>query len=169
MANGDAMFGQAATFNSDAGFVLAVSDDKKAFTATFSGLAVSLDPGSSTPVVTRAFTFVLPLSGAVPDTEIPFFVSGFAFSEKGANGHLVFSINDQTTVVDFPGNSDQDFVQQLKFKVGSASEVRLTVFLWADRESKSDATVKLNVLAIDTDLAKHRKETSSQPSALVTA
>jgi len=27
----------------------------------------------------------------------------------------------------------------------------------------------LNVLAIDTDLAKHRKETSSQPSALVTA
>jgi hypothetical protein len=108
MANGDAMFGQAATFNSDAGFVLAVSDDKKAFTATFSGLAVSLDPGSSTPVVTRVFTFVLPLSGAAPDTEIPFFVSGFAFSEKGANGHLVFSINDQTTVVDFPGNSDQD-------------------------------------------------------------
>jgi hypothetical protein len=82
---------------------------------------------------------------------------------------LVFSINDQTTVVDFPGNSDQDFVQQLKFKVGSASEVRLAVFLWADRESKSGATVKLNVLAIDTDLAKHRKETSSQPSALVTA
>jgi hypothetical protein len=69
----DATFGQAPTFNSDAGFVLDVSDDKKAFTATFSGLAISLDPKSSTPVVTRAFTFVLPLSGAAPDTEIPFF------------------------------------------------------------------------------------------------
>ena len=121
----DATFGQAPTFNSDAGFVLDVSDDKKAFTATFSGLAISLDPKSSMPVVTRAFTFVLPLSGAAPDTEIPFFVSGFVLSEAGANGHLVFSVNDQTTVVDFPGNSDQSFVQQLKFKVGSASEARL--------------------------------------------
>jgi hypothetical protein len=152
----DAVFGQAPTYNSDVEFVLAVSDDKKAFTASFSGLAVSLDPKSSTPVVARVFTFVLPLSGALPDTEIPFFVSGFVFSENGANGHLVFSINDQTTVVDFPGNLEKDFVQQLKFKVGSASEVRLTVFLLADRDSKSDATVKLNVLAIDTDIVKHQ-------------
>jgi hypothetical protein len=152
----DATFGQAPTFNSDAGFVLDVSDDKKAFTATFSGLAISLDPKSSTPVVTRAFTFVLPLSGAAPDTEIPFFVSGFVLSEAGANGHLVFSVNDQTTVVDFPGNSDQSFVQQLKFKVGSASEARLTILLWADRESKSDATVKLNVATIDSDVVKHK-------------
>jgi hypothetical protein len=156
VGNSDAVFGQAPTFNSDVGFALAVSDDKKAFTAAFSGLAVSLDPKSSTPVAARVFTFVLPLSGATPDTEIPFFVSGFVFSEKGGNGHLVFSINDQTMVADFPGNSNQDFVQQLKFKVGSASEVRLTVFLLADRESKSDATVKLNVLAIDTDLVKHK-------------
>ena len=34
----DAAFGQAATFNSEVGFDLAVSPDKKAFTATFSGL-----------------------------------------------------------------------------------------------------------------------------------
>jgi len=109
-------------------FALAVSDDKKAFTATFSGLAVSLDPKSSTPVAARVFTFVLPLSGATPDTEIPFFVSGFVFSEEGGNGHLIFSINDQTMVTDFPGNSDQSFVQQLKFNIGSASEVRLNRF-----------------------------------------
>jgi hypothetical protein len=140
----------------DVEFALAVSDDKKAFTATFSGLGVSLDPKSSTPVASRVFTFALPLSGATPDTEIPFFVSGFAFSEQAGNGHLVFSVNDQTMVADFPGKSDQEFVQEFKFKARSASEVRLTVFLLADRESKSDATVKLNVTAIDTDLVKHK-------------
>jgi hypothetical protein len=70
-------FGEAPTYNSDVGFALAVSDDKKAFTATFSGLSISLDPNSSAPVTSRVFTFVLPLSGADPDAEIPFFVSGF--------------------------------------------------------------------------------------------
>ena len=156
MTNGDAMFGPAATFNSDVEFALAVSDDKKAFTATFSGLGVNLDPKSSAPVASRAFTFVLPLSAATPGTEIPFFVSGFALSEQAGNGHLIFSINDQTMVADFPGKSDQEFVQQLKYKAGSESEVRLTVFLFADRNSKSDASVSLNVTAIDTDLAKHK-------------
>jgi hypothetical protein len=149
-------FGQAATFNSDVGFDLAVSDDRKAFTATFSGLAVSLDPKPSAPVVARVFTFVLPLSGATPDTEIPFFVSGFVKSENGANGHLVFSINDQTTAVDFPGNVEKSFVHQVNFKAGAASEVRLTVFLSADRESTSQAMAALNVNAIDTDFAKHQ-------------
>ena len=34
--------------------------------------------------------------------EIPFFVSGFVLSQEGANGHLLFSVNDQSMVVDFP-------------------------------------------------------------------
>src|SRR5258708_38184781 len=70
---GDATFGQAPTFNSDVGFSLAVSPDKKAFTASFSGLAVSIDGKSSAPIVTRVFSFSLPLSGADPGLEIPFF------------------------------------------------------------------------------------------------
>ena len=61
--------------------------------------------------------------------EIPFFVSGFVLSQKGVNGHLLFSVNDQTMVVDFPENSNNDFVQQLKYKVGDASELRISVFL----------------------------------------
>jgi hypothetical protein len=151
----DAKFGQAPTYNSDVGFVIAVTDDKKAFTATFSGLAVTLDPNSSTPVVGRAFSFSLPLSDAAPGTEIPFFVQGFVLCENGANGHFVFSINDQTTVVDFCGGSDTSFLHQTKFKVGSASEVRITVFLLVDRDSKSKATASLNVSTIDTDITKH--------------
>jgi len=53
--------------------------------------------------------------------------------------------------------SEQEFLQEFKFKVGSAPEVRVTVFLLADHDSKSDAQVSLNVTTIDTDLAKHKK------------
>src|ERR1700682_265051 len=85
----------AATFNTDVGFSLDVSPDKKAFTASFSGLAVSIDGRSSAPIVSRTFSFALPQSGADPGQEIPFFVSGFVLFEKGANGHLLFRLNDK--------------------------------------------------------------------------
>jgi hypothetical protein len=155
-AANDTTFG-GPTFNSDVGFNIGFSDDKKAFTATFSGLGVSLDAKGSAPIVTRVFSFALPLSGADPGAEIPFFVSGFVLSQKGANGHLLFSVNDQTMVVDFPENSNNDFVQQLKYKAGDASELRISVFLLADRDSQSDAAVNLNVQAIDTDIVKHNR------------
>ena len=64
-------------------------------------------------------------------------------------------------VVDFPKNSDNDFVQQFNYKVGSASELRISVFLLADRDSKSRAAVNLNVLPIDTDTAKHQTGSTS--------
>ena len=40
---GDATFGPGPTFNSDVGFDIALSPDKKAFTATFSGLQAIID------------------------------------------------------------------------------------------------------------------------------
>jgi len=160
LGTNDAVFGQAATFNTDVGFSLDVSPDKKAFTAAFSGLAISHDV-RSTPIVTRMFSFTLPLSGVDYGVEIPFFVQGFVFSEKGANAHLVFSINDQTTVVDFPENSDTSFLQQLNYSVGSASEIRLTLILFADRDSKSQAQANLTVDTIDTDAAQVRPESKA--------
>lgn len=156
----DAVFGRAATFNTDVGFSLDVSPDKKAFTAAFSGLAISHYAGSP-PIVTRVFSFTLPLSGVDRGVVIPFFVQGFVISGNGANAHLVFSINDQTTVVDFPDNSNTSFLQQLDYKVGSASEVRLTLILFADRDSKSQAQANLTVDTIDTDAAKVRRESTA--------
>jgi hypothetical protein len=55
MATGDGVFGQGATFNSDVGFDLAISPDKKAFTAGFGGLTVSLN-AVSIPIVMRTLT-----------------------------------------------------------------------------------------------------------------
>ena len=161
---GDATFG-APTFNSDVEFDINISDDKKAFTAAFSGLGVSLDAPGSAPIVTRLFSFALPLSGADLGLEIPFFVSGFILSQEGANGHLLFCVNNQSMVVDFPPNSDNDYVQQLNYKVGNAAELRISIFLLADRDSKSSAAVSLDVLAIDTDLTKATTP-SSAPTAV---
>ena len=144
----DATFGLP-TFNSDVERNLGISDDKKAFTVTFNGLGVSLAAKGSAPIVTRAFSFALSLSGCEPGVEIPFNIAGFVGGEKGANAHLLFSVNDQTMVVDFPENSNTDFSQQLKYKVGNASELRITVFLLADRDSTSDAGVAVNVLSMD--------------------
>ena len=106
----DATFGLP-TFNSDVERNLGISDDKKAFTVTFNGLGVSLAAKGSAPIVTRAFSFALSLSGCEPGVEIPFNIAGFVGGEKGANAHLLFSVNDQTMVVDFPANSNNDFVK----------------------------------------------------------
>ena len=154
---GDATFGKGATFNTDVGLNLVVSDDKKAFTAIFGGLEAVIDGPSAAPVATRMFSFSLPLSGADPGQEIPFFVSGFSASEKGASAHLMFSVNDQSMVSYFPAGAQASFVQELKYKATDAAEARITVFLLADRDSKSKAAVHLNVTAIDTDIAKHKR------------
>jgi hypothetical protein len=152
----DATFGPGPTFNTDVGFDIALSPDKKAFTATFSGLEAIIDGKSAPPIVTRAFSFSIPLKDAKPEQEIPFFVSGFAVAEKGANAHLVFSVNGQSSIACLPTESKEDFVHQLKYKATDATEARVTVFLLANRDSKSDAAVHLNVTAIDTDITKHK-------------
>ena len=153
---GDAIFGQGPTFSTDVGFDLAVSPDKKAFTASVSGLEAALDGKSASPIATRAFSFASPLSGTSPGQEIPFFVSGFAFSEKGANAHLIFTVNDQSMVAYLPGEPKEGFVHQLNYKAADATEAKITVFLLVNRDSKSDAAVHLNVTAIDTDITKHK-------------
>jgi hypothetical protein len=159
MAN-DATFG-GHTFNSDVGFAIDFSDDKQAFTVSFSGLVAIINVKGAAPIVTRSFSFSLPLSGAESGDVIPFFVGGFAFTEAGANGHLLFSVNEQTLLVDFPENSNDSFLRQLNYTVGTASELRITIFILADRDSKSDAAANLTVSSIDTDINKH----AAQPTA----
>ena len=125
---GDATFGPGPTFSTDVGFDIALSPDKKAFTATFGGLEAIIDGKSAPPIVTRVFSFSIPLAHAEPGQEIPFFVSGFAVAEKGANAHLVFSVNDQSSIAYLPADSNEGFVHQLKYKATDATEARITCF-----------------------------------------
>jgi hypothetical protein len=150
----DATFGLAPTFNTDTGFMLALSPDKKAFTATFSGLEAILE-AKSTPIVTRTFSFAIPLVDTEPGEEIPFFVQGTAEFESGANVHMVFTVNDQSTTAYFPAPSKEGFVHRLNYKVTDAKEARVTVLLLASRDSKAGVEAYLNVSTIDTDITKH--------------
>lgn len=152
---GDATFGPGITFNTDVGFDIAISPDNKAFTASFGGLEAIIDGNPAPPIVTRTFSFSVPLKDARPGQEIPFFVSGFSAAQKGANAHLIFTVNDQSLVACLQGESQKEFVHRLTYKATDATEAKITVFLLANRDSKSNAAVHLNVTAIDTDITKH--------------
>jgi hypothetical protein len=151
----DATFGPGPTFNTDVGFTLALSSDKKAFTATFSAFEAIIEK-KSPPIATRVFSFSIPLADAEPGKEIPFFVMGTAEFEKGANAHLVFSVNDQSTTAYFPSSSDEGFVHRLNYKVTDAKEAKVTVFLLVSRDSTSEVEAYLNVSTIDSGIAKHK-------------
>ena len=68
-------------------------------------------------------------------------------------GDVIRRVNGQSIAVDFPAGSASSFVQQLKYKPDSSAEARLTVFLLASRDSRSDAGVNLSVNAIDVESA----------------
>lgn len=152
----NATFGPGPTFNTDVGFDIAVSADKKTFTATFSGLEAIVRGKSPAPIATRVFSFSIPLSDADPGQEIPFFVLGSVITEKGANAHLVFAVNDQSSVAYLPAGPKDSFLHQLNYKATDATEARVTVFLLASRDSKSEVDAYVNVSSIDTDALKHK-------------
>ena len=72
---------------------------------------------------------------------------------EGATATIVFSVNGQTTVADFPANSEQGFDQVLKFTAPSPSECRLCVFLLVRRDSKnSNAEAFLSAPVINAEI-----------------
>lgn len=145
-------FGKKPTYQSDGNFSLNISDDGRALTASFSDLVVTVgDSKSPTPISTRIFHLVLPIEGDGEQVEIEFAIQGFALTLAGTTASIVSSVNGQTTVTDFPGNSEQSFTHQLKFAAPSASECRLCVFLLAGRDNNSKAEASLNVLSIDAE------------------
>ena len=165
-------FGDKPTFQSGAQSEYAPSGDKKAFTITFGDLEVAIDtsklpeksakrarsPATAAPVATRVFSTVIPVKGG-KSIKTSFFVSGYVVTTEGSQGTLLFSVNGQNTLTKFAAKSDKSFVQRLDFKAKSASEIRMTVFLLAERDAQyPNAAAYLNVSTIDTDaaLAKQR-------------
>jgi len=148
------IFGQMPAYRSDKKFELDVSDDKRALTLTFSDLQTTVGGGKSpAPMSTGMFSLVLPLEGDERRVEIEFIVQGFALAPEGATATMVCSVNGQTTVADFPGSSDQSFVQKLKFTAETPSECRLNVFLLVGRDSRNaNAEASLNVNSIDAEI-----------------
>lgn len=156
-------------FNTGVSFILDLSDDKQAFTASFAGLAVSINDAGAPPVVTNGFSFVLPLSGVDAGADISFAVSGFAGVEAGASGHLIFVVNETATSADFPDNADGGYVKQFNYKTGSAAELRISVLLVASRDSTTNAGATVTVSTIDTDMRKPQTSSDGGAAAPVEA
>ncbi len=144
-------FGQVAPYQSDDKFELGVSDDKRAFTVTFSDFKASFENSKkSAPSLTRVFSLIVPLEGEGKTVEIEFSVTGFILTTAGATATIVFSVNGQTSVADFVANSDQSILQKLTFAAELPSECRLCIFLLIGRDSKDpEAEAHLNVSSID--------------------
>ena len=161
------MFTQTPTFQSDEKFEprptlpvteLDVSDDGRALTLTFSAFEVTIGGANSpAPTATRTFFLFMPLEGDDNETvEIEFTAQGSVLTTEGATATMVLSVNGQTTVADFPANSEESYLQSLKYTAPSPpSECRLSVFLLVGRDStNSDAEAFINTLSIDANIPR---------------
>jgi len=107
-------------------------------------------------MVSRRIFFALPLTGADPGQEIPFFVQGFVLSEKGRTDIWYLPSTIRASSLIFRVIPENAFLQQMKYRVGDATEARLPFYLAADRDSTSGSAINLNVTTIDTDIDKHQ-------------
>ena len=158
-------FAQTSTFQSDQKFEprptqpvtqLDVSDDGRALTLTFSAFELTIGGTKSpAPTSTHVFSFVLPLEGEDNESvEIDFHVQGFVLTTEGATATVVLNVNGQTTFADFAANSEESYLQSLKYTAPSPpSECRLSVFLLVGREStNSNAEAFLSASTIDANI-----------------
>ena len=147
-------FGRIPRYKSSASFEVAVSEDKRALTLTSSSLELHVGGGKSrSPIAARLFTLVLPLKGDEKRVEIEFSLDSLVMTLEGATASLVCSVNGQTTVSDFPQNTDQSFIQTLKFAAETPSEARLCVFLLLGRDSNNpDAEAHLRVSSLEAEI-----------------
>ncbi|MFZ5672815.1 MAG: hypothetical protein ACOZAM_07610 [Pseudomonadota bacterium] len=146
-------FGKALSFSSEQNTSYAPTDDKHAFSIDFNGLEIGLGRNPvATPIVTRSYSMVIPVSDADKGAEIPFNFQGYALCLEGVNAYAVFSVNGQTSAVSFPPGHDDSFVHTMKFKAPYADDLRVTILLSLERDAgHADAEGYLNVSQIDSE------------------
>lgn len=164
-------FGDAPTFTSDGNCNFAVSDDKRAFDLACNAIEASVDGGklpdsatqrsktkskASAPIATASYSFVLPVANG-QSVKIPFVLSGFVLTTKGAKALLLFRANGADTLVAFPEGTDREFVKTINYRAKGVSEVRVTVFVLAERPSTDAASAAfINVNKIDVETAPQK-------------
>ena len=150
-----ATFGQIPAYQTSSQFDFGISDDKRAFTlSSIADLEIAFEVSkSATPIETRLFSLVVPLDGENERVEIAFSVSANVLTGEDATATLVFSVNGQTTVVDFATVPEQSFVEELVFATYMPSECRLSVFLLVGGNKKNpNADAFLKVQSIDAEI-----------------
>ena len=175
-------FGDKPSYQSDAAFSYAVSDDKKSFGIYFDVMEVAVDDGkpmpdekraqgapkrsatATAPIATKAFAVVIPAKGAKP-VKAKFIIDATAVLSTGSTASLLIDINGQNTILKVPAKQDGPFVHTFNYNAASASEIRLTIFLLLERDQQAQGVwgyMKVNSIA--TDLLMSKKKPPSKTS-----
>ncbi len=159
-SSADLQFGPSLTYTSEKSLDYAVSDDKKAFQINLNefGLGENGKPPEH-PVLTRALSVVVPMTGAKPGREIMIHFSGLALMNPGAHGLALFNINGKNHILTFdPSKKDKPIQETIKFKAGKGAEARITVIFVVDKEAgATDGAGYLRLTTIQTDTWKTKK------------
>jgi hypothetical protein len=152
---GIATFGAKPTFQSASNFEYIPSGDKQAFTVTFNPefeAAVGGKITDTAAVGTRVFSFVVPVSGK--DINASFTLKASVTAEEGAGGLLMLVVNDQQTVTRYKTREEREFLVTLNYRAKAASDLRITVFLLAERDAAHPTAMTLiHIGSTDGDLA----------------
>ena len=154
-AAGGTTYGDKPVFQSSNNVQFSLSDDKKAFTITFNPAfeASAGNSASNTALVgTNVLSVVIPVTGK--DVNTTFVLTASVTADEGAGGLLMLNVNDQQTITRFKKTSEKEVLVQLKYRAKNTGDIRLTVFLLAERDAAHPkAPVLIHALAIDSDLA----------------
>lgn len=144
-------FGKAVTYQSGGRFDLAVSDDGRAATATFSDMQAQIgNKASGAPVAAKLSSFVLPLTRYAKGADLRFRFQGHVLTTSRASAHIVYGVNERTLLVDMESHVEESFTHDLNYQAGQASEVRVNVFLFVENDSEAeDFGASLTLTAID--------------------
>jgi len=162
---GGTTFGDKPIFQSASNFQYSLSDDKKAFTITFNPAFEASVGNSATDtalVGTNVFSVAIPVNGK--EVNSTFILTASVNAEEGAGGLLMLSVNDQQTVTRFKKNKgEKELLVKLKYRAKGVGDIRLTVFLLADRDAAHPkAAALIHVTSIDTDLALAKKKQNTK-------
>jgi len=154
-AAGGTTYGDKPVFQSSNNIQFSLSDDKKAFTITFNPAfeaSAGNSAGDTALVGTNVLSVVIPVTGK--DVNTTFVFTASVTADEGAGGLLMLNVNDQQTITRFKKTSEKEVLVQLKYRAKNTGDIRLTVFLLAERDAAHPkAPVLIHGLAIDSDLA----------------
>lgn len=146
-------FGPVSTTPSDDTLDVSTSDDRRALSATFSALEVTVGDPDATDVTTRSFALTVPLTKGVKGNTLKVFAQGYVVTEEeGATARLTLRGNGRTTVENFPAGWDDSFVHVMELPATPGTTYRLTAVIEIHQNRGTDGQGYANIASIEIGL-----------------
>ena len=164
----DVTFGETTSFQSDSTCAYVRTPDQIVFQFLCTGFETQVENGkiagaaarrigerakpsaaATPPIGTRVFSAVVPVTGGSP-VYVPIHLSGLAITGVGANAAVLLRVNGEDKIFSFPPKTDESFVRTFVYKAEAASELRMTLFILAEQDSKeADNSAFISLNAVD--------------------